>query len=128
MIDVDYLKNLTEAEGEGLEGAELTVYEEWRASEEKLGALFNTETKLQNPKDAVAYKIELKEALASGKEATVEIEVYLGKAVEMFPKEISQREKQLVSANVEKKRKPCLMQFRFRLCSPATTMSPRPTR
>jgi len=47
-------------------------------------------------KDAPAWKVELKSALSPGAETKINVEVMLGKAVEMFPREITQREKQLV--------------------------------
>jgi oligosaccharyltransferase complex subunit alpha (ribophorin I) len=55
-----------------------------------------TETKLSSDKDLPAWKIELKSSLAAGAETKIDVEVILGKVVEMFPKEITQREKQLV--------------------------------
>lgn len=42
------------------------------------------------------YRIELKKALSPKDKVVVEVETVLGKAVELFPKEIQQREKQLV--------------------------------
>jgi oligosaccharyltransferase complex subunit alpha (ribophorin I) len=48
------------------------------------------------PAGAAFYRIELKKALAAGESATVDVEVVLGKALEMFPAEIVQRERQLV--------------------------------
>ena len=48
-----------------------------------------------SPKSAF-YRVELKKSLSPKDSAVVEVEVILGKAVEMFPKELQQREKQLV--------------------------------
>ena len=42
------------------------------------------------------YRIELKKALSPGEATTVEVDVLLAKALEMYPKEIVQRERQLV--------------------------------
>eukprot|EP00093_Oithona_nana_P010989 10989.XXX_374591_372528_1 [CDS] Oithona nana genome sequencing. len=42
------------------------------------------------------YRIELKKALSPGEATTVEVDVLLAKALEMYPKEIIQRERQLV--------------------------------
>ena len=54
------------------------------------------ETKLTADKNLPAWRVELKSALAAGAEAKIDVEVVLGKAVEMYPKEITQSEKQLV--------------------------------
>lgn len=48
------------------------------------------------PKGSTSYRIELKKALSSSESVTVTVEVVLGKALEMFPAEIVQKEKQLV--------------------------------
>ena len=48
------------------------------------------------PKGSSVYRVELKKALAAGESVVVTVEVVLGKALEMFPAEIVQREKQLV--------------------------------
>ena len=42
------------------------------------------------------YWIELKKALSPGEATTVEVDVLLAKALEMYPKEIVQQERQLV--------------------------------
>lgn len=55
-------------------------------------------TEVKNPevKGTKAWSIELKKPLAKGSTANIEVEVILGKAVEMLPKEITQRDRQLV--------------------------------
>ena len=55
-----------------------------------------SETKLNDKKDAAAWRIELKDAIPAGGTKSLDVEVILGKTLEMFPKEISQRERQLV--------------------------------
>ena len=55
-----------------------------------------TETKVQSDQDKMFWKIELKSALAAGATTTVSVDVVLGKALEMFPAKITQKEKQLV--------------------------------
>ncbi len=58
-----------------------------------------SETRLNEKKDAAAWRVELRDAIQKGATDKVTVEVVLGKAVEMFPKEISQRERQLVVFN-----------------------------
>ncbi len=56
-----------------------------------------SETKLNEMKDAAAWRVELRDAIPKGGSETIQVEVVLGKgAVEMYPREISQRERQLV--------------------------------
>ena len=55
-----------------------------------------TETKVQSEAGKIFWKIQLKSALAGGASTTVTVDVVLGKALEMFPAQISQKEKQLV--------------------------------
>ena len=43
------------------------------------------------------WKVELDKPLVSGQAVTVEVDVLLGNALEMYPAEIEQKEKQLVS-------------------------------
>ncbi len=56
-----------------------------------------SETKLKG--GAQAWRIDLKSAVAAGSEAKLDVDVVLGKAVEMYPKEITQREKQYALFN-----------------------------
>ena len=56
-----------------------------------------TEVKLEEPKNLAAWKIDLKKSLAPGSEQTLQVDVILGKAVALFPEEIVQKEKQLVT-------------------------------
>ena len=51
---------------------------------------------LSNAKGAKAWRIELKKSLGAGATQKLEVELLLAKDVEMFPKEIEQRERQLV--------------------------------
>jgi hypothetical protein len=53
-----------------------------------------TDAKLE--KAGKSWKIDLKKPLPAGGSQTVQVDLILGKVVEMFPKEITQREKQLV--------------------------------
>jgi len=55
-----------------------------------------TETKVQSDLDKPFWKIELKKSLAAGGSTSIVVEVVLGGALEMFPAQISQKEKQLV--------------------------------
>jgi len=55
-----------------------------------------TETKVQSDLDKPFWKIELKNSLSAGASTTISVEFVLGKALEMFPAAISQKEKQLV--------------------------------
>ena len=48
------------------------------------------------PSSGSFYRIELKKALSPKESVTVEVETVLAKALEMFPKELVQRERQLV--------------------------------
>lgn len=48
------------------------------------------------PAGAALYRVELKKALSSSESVVVTVDVVLGKAVELYPSEIVQREKQLV--------------------------------
>ena len=52
---------------------------------------------LSTAKNAKAWRIELKKSLAPEGTQKLEVEILLAKDVEMFPKEIEQRERQLVS-------------------------------
>ena len=54
-----------------------------------------TETKVQSHLDKVFWKIDLKSALTSGSSVTLQVDVVLGMALEMFPAAITQKEKQL---------------------------------
>ena len=47
--------------------------------------------------NAKGWKIEFDKALVNGQTVTVEVDVILGSALEMYPTEIEQKEKQLVS-------------------------------
>lgn len=55
-----------------------------------------TETTVKPHPDTTFWKIELKSTLAGGATTTVSVDVVLGKALEMFPAQITQKEKQLV--------------------------------
>jgi len=55
-----------------------------------------SETKVQSDLDKAFWKVELKSALAAGASTTVNVEVVLGGALQMFPAAITQKEKQLV--------------------------------
>ena len=55
-----------------------------------------SETKVQSDMDKAFWKIELKNSVNAGSSVTVNIEVVLGGALEMFPAAINQKEKQLV--------------------------------
>jgi oligosaccharyltransferase complex subunit alpha (ribophorin I) len=55
-----------------------------------------SETKVQGHSDKGFWKVELKDALTKGTTATVNVEIVLGGAQEMFPAAITQKEKQLV--------------------------------
>ena len=54
-----------------------------------------TETKVQSQLEKVFWKIDLKSALSAGSSVTLQVDVVLGKALEMFPAQITQKEKQL---------------------------------
>merc|ERR1719400_2937490 len=54
-----------------------------------------TETKVQSDMEKVFWKIDLKSALSAGSSVTLQVDVVLGKALEMFPAQITQKEKQL---------------------------------
>jgi len=58
-----------------------------------------TPAKLEGKRGAAAWRLELKEPLSAGQEQKLEVDLLLGKALEMFPKEIQQRDKQLVLFN-----------------------------
>ena len=47
--------------------------------------------------NAKGWKVEFDKPLVNGQAVTVEIDVFLGNALEMYPAEIEQKEKQLVS-------------------------------
>ena len=47
--------------------------------------------------NAKGWKVEFDKALVNGQTVTVEVDVILGSALEMYPTEIEQKEKQLVS-------------------------------
>merc|ERR1712141_685409 len=49
-----------------------------------------------SPAGAILYRVELKKALSSSESVTVSVDMVLGKALELYPEEIIQREKQLV--------------------------------
>merc|ERR1712141_95762 len=49
-----------------------------------------------SPAGATLYRVELKKALSSSESVTVSVDMVLGKALELYPEEIIQREKQLV--------------------------------
>merc|ERR1719361_1052350 len=53
------------------------------------------ETKVQSDMEKVFWKIDLKSALSAGSSVTLQVDVVLGKALEMFPTQITQKEKQL---------------------------------
>merc|ERR1719266_905677 len=53
------------------------------------------ETKVQSDLEKVFWKIDLKSALTAGSSVTLMVDVVLGKALEMFPAQITQKEKQL---------------------------------
>ena len=55
-----------------------------------------SETKVQSDPDKLFWRIELKSALATEATTTISVDVVLGKALEMFPAQITQKEKQLV--------------------------------
>merc|ERR1712112_441741 len=55
-----------------------------------------SETKVQSDMDKAFWKIDLKSALNAGASTTVNVEVVLGGALEMFPAAITQKERQLV--------------------------------
>ena len=55
-----------------------------------------TEVKLQEPSNLAAWRVDLKKPLAAGAEQTIQVDVYLAKAFQLYPEEISQREKQMV--------------------------------
>merc|ERR1719393_1112043 len=55
-----------------------------------------SETKVQSDMDKTFWKIELKSSLNAGASTTVNVEVVLGGALEMFPAAITQKERQLV--------------------------------
>jgi len=52
---------------------------------------------LDEPKNLRAWRIELKKELAPGASQTLEVEIFLSKAINLYPAEISQKEKQLVN-------------------------------
>ena len=54
-----------------------------------------TETKVQSDMEKVFWKIDLKSALTAGSSVTLQVDVVLGKALEMYPAQITQKEKQL---------------------------------
>jgi len=54
-----------------------------------------SETKVQGHLDKLFWKVELKSAISPGASSTVNIEVVLGGAQEMYPAAITQKEKQL---------------------------------
>ena len=51
--------------------------------------------------NAKGWKIEFDKPLVNGQTVTVEVDVFLGSALEMYPAEIEQKEKQLVSFSRE---------------------------
>ncbi len=58
-----------------------------------------TEVKLQEPSNLAAWRVDLKKPLAAGAEQTIQVDVYLAKALQLYPEEISQREKQMVNCS-----------------------------
>jgi len=54
-----------------------------------------TETKVQSDMEKVFWKIDLKSALTAGSSVTLQVDVVLGRALEMYPAQITQKEKQL---------------------------------
>ena len=50
--------------------------------------------------NAKGWKIEFDKPLVNGQAVTVEVDVFLGNALEMYPAEIEQKEKQLVSIEI----------------------------
>ncbi len=56
-----------------------------------------TEVKLEEPKNLAAWRIDLKKPLAPGTEQTIQVDVYLAKALQLYPEEIVQKEKQMVN-------------------------------
>lgn len=58
--------------------------------------LKSSETKVQGHPDKIFYKIELKDALSSGRTVSIEIETVSTHELVPHPKEITQKEKQLV--------------------------------
>ncbi|XP_015514091.1 dolichyl-diphosphooligosaccharide--protein glycosyltransferase subunit 1 [Neodiprion pinetum] len=59
-------------------------------------ALKISETKVQNHPDKLFYKIELKDALSPGRSLAIEVETVSSNELVPHPKEITQKEKQLV--------------------------------
>ncbi len=55
-----------------------------------------SETKLSEKRDVASWRVELRDAIPKGGSESLQVEVILGKAVDMDPREISQRERQLV--------------------------------
>ena len=55
-----------------------------------------SETKVQSDPDKLFWRIELKSALATEATTTISVDMVLGKALEMFPTQITQKEKQLM--------------------------------
>ena len=62
-----------------------------------------TEVKLESPKNLQAWRVDLKKPLAAGSEQTVQVDVYLAKAFQLYPEEITQREKQMVKHDKQQK-------------------------
>jgi hypothetical protein len=52
---------------------------------------------MDEPKNLRAWRIELKKELSPGATQTLEVEVFLSKAINLYPSEIAQKEKQLVN-------------------------------
>lgn len=50
--------------------------------------------------NAKGWKVEFDKPLVNGQAVTVEVDVFLGNALEMYPAEIEQKEKQLVSIEI----------------------------
>lgn len=55
---------------------------------------------MDEPKNLRAWRIELKKELAPGATQALEVEVFLSKAINLYPAEIAQKEKQLVNARI----------------------------
>ena len=62
--------------------------------------------------NAKGWKIEFDKPLVNGQAVTVEVDVFLGSALEMYPAEIEQKEKQLVSFS---NRNDLSMRFRMKV-------------
>ena len=59
--------------------------------------------------NAKGWKVEFDKPLVNGQAVTVEVDVFLGNALEMYPAEIEQKEKQLVSIEIVN----CIIYYRL---------------